>query len=507
MTGTSVKTMTTTTTLAAVPRRNSAPRVSLATRAHIDKHDAGLTSVAGAREVIAAIQVRRAVTKLILGHNALGDAGTTELFRFLCTPEGRKYKIAEISLNSNAIGDAGLAAITQYLEGNEHLRELFLQNNVLQGDRPLALALSSAINSSHLSLLSLTTNQSLSSSSFLTTFVSSLDSSTLRELQISALGLTAKSAPALTEFLASPRARALEKLNCNGNTLGLKAVRKLIVKLKKRNFTLLKLEVHANHLRNSDSDSDVSEGTDDDSEVDRKASWNVCELELKELLLRNELLQRKVQSEALALLSYARTLLLRPTRSTHTLSDTYPRTLERTQSNPINSVPHSKPTSVLSRTSTFPFHALPLELQHYILSFFAPTLSAAQRVRVLSFASSSATLRPALPSIKRARTHDACIPDPASLPFGMLGVGALGASTGGGGMGLNMGSMDMGMGSGIGMGIKSTGCSGGRCMGSGGSVLCHRVEARTHWLAETGCTRFETDGRGEREVLQLLRLL
>ena len=137
-------------------RRPSAPRVLLATRAHVDLHEAGLTSIAGtfahafesvflyilsvvkssnsllfelgAREVIAALRARKSVTKLILGHNELGDEGCKELFRFLCTSDGRRYHIAEISLNSNGIGDIGLEAISNYIQGNVHLRELFLQN-------------------------------------------------------------------------------------------------------------------------------------------------------------------------------------------------------------------------------------------------------------------------------------------------------------------------------------------------------------------------------------------
>ena len=66
--------------------------------------------------------------KLILGHNKLADDGTRELFRFLCTEEGRKYRINEISLNANDIGDRGLEGIIDYLTGNMWLTDLFLLN-------------------------------------------------------------------------------------------------------------------------------------------------------------------------------------------------------------------------------------------------------------------------------------------------------------------------------------------------------------------------------------------
>lgn len=82
----------------------------------------------GAQEVITTIQQRRSVTKLVLGHNDLRDDGCVTLFRYLCSTRGRKHCISEISLNSNAIGDLGLSAIADYLQGNEHLTDLFLQN-------------------------------------------------------------------------------------------------------------------------------------------------------------------------------------------------------------------------------------------------------------------------------------------------------------------------------------------------------------------------------------------
>lgn len=123
-------------------------KVSLASRSHIESMDAGLSSVTGtlrsldsptnqqfnwmgrtgAKEVIKQILERRSVTKLILGHNDLGDLGCEELFGFLSSDPGRNYKIAQISLNSNNIGNRGLLAISRYLRDNTVLKELFLQN-------------------------------------------------------------------------------------------------------------------------------------------------------------------------------------------------------------------------------------------------------------------------------------------------------------------------------------------------------------------------------------------
>lgn len=74
------------------------------------------------------IQSRRFVHRLIIGHNELGDEGCRRLFGFLCTEEGRKHDIQEISLNANDIGDEGLLAVSRYLKNNQRVRELFLQN-------------------------------------------------------------------------------------------------------------------------------------------------------------------------------------------------------------------------------------------------------------------------------------------------------------------------------------------------------------------------------------------
>ena len=78
--------------------------------------------------MIKQILERRSVTKLILGHNDLGDAGCEELFGFLSSDAGKTYKITQISLNSNGIGNRGLLAISRYLRDNVTLKELFLQN-------------------------------------------------------------------------------------------------------------------------------------------------------------------------------------------------------------------------------------------------------------------------------------------------------------------------------------------------------------------------------------------
>lgn len=74
------------------------------------------------------MEARRSVSKLILGHNSLGDAGCKELFKFLLSDAGLRFRVSEISLNANGIGDEGLEAIMEYLMGNRYLKTLSLHS-------------------------------------------------------------------------------------------------------------------------------------------------------------------------------------------------------------------------------------------------------------------------------------------------------------------------------------------------------------------------------------------
>lgn len=68
------------------------------------------------------------VLTLDLRKNSLGDDGCRELFRFLCTDDGRQCRIMRIYLNLNGIDNVGLEAIAEYLNGNLYLRTLTLKN-------------------------------------------------------------------------------------------------------------------------------------------------------------------------------------------------------------------------------------------------------------------------------------------------------------------------------------------------------------------------------------------
>ncbi|THV04704.1 hypothetical protein K435DRAFT_746465 [Dendrothele bispora CBS 962.96] len=376
--------------------RYSSTAKPLASRNQIDCMDSGLSGSAGAREIISMINSRPLVNKLILGHNELADDGCVVLFTFLRSAVGRQYRITEISLNSNGIGDRGLIAIAMYLTDNTCLKELFLQNNQFTCNPNSILSFTRALNTSRLRSLSLTTNTSLSDT-FVNIFLAELDSPTLGELHLSALGITRCSAPRIAAFISSPRCR-LHTFKCNGNSLGFRGVRSIIRAIKKRNFTLLRVELLSNQIAftpPNDPGSDNTEDEDDNDVEERRISpdaWKSGETLLKVVLARNAHRKRKVEKQALKLLVYSRSLDLKA------------------------ELPHSSPSSPSISTHNGFHTELPTELQLNVLRFLALTLSTAQRLRIFTYASSLSTLPALLPSLKRLDVTGAtCLPDPSTM--------------------------------------------------------------------------------------------
>ncbi|KAF7306321.1 UvrD-like helicase ATP-binding domain-containing protein [Mycena indigotica] len=396
----------------------AAARVPLSSRGYIDLMDAGLSGVSGAQHIISMISSRRSVTKLILGSNNLGDDGCIVLFKFLASAVGRKHQIAEISLNTNRLGNRGLLAIAEYLQDNQSLRQLLLPYNTFTYDAEVLTRFTSALNSSRLQLLSLTGNHDLSDP-FVCEFLPLLDSPELQELHLSATGLTPNASPSLIEYVSSPRCH-LHVLKCNGNSLGFRAIKAIVRAVERHNFTIVTLEMYSNQATtepvNSDNTEDDEEDQDDGagpSSVGLDA-WKANDASIRRVLLRNSHLKRVTEKDALCLLRYSRPLLL-------------PRQMP-------DAVPPTEPSP-----SGFAFRSLPTELQLYIMSFFAPSLSPAQRIRIYTYASSSATLPRitlSLPGFPIKGTS-MCVLDPAIMP-----------STG-----------------------SSSGCAGGRCAGAGGKTL------------------------------------
>ncbi|RPD63163.1 RNI-like protein [Lentinus tigrinus ALCF2SS1-6] len=474
--------------------KNSASSVSLASRSHIESMDAGLSSITGAQEVIQQILGRRSVTKLILGHNDLGDSGCEELFGFLSSDTGRNYRISQISLNSNNIGNRGLLAISRYLRDNTVLKELFLQNNAFVGDPDVAMVFALAINSSRLEILSLTTNPGLTDT-FVAHFFPLLDAPTFHEIHLSVAGLTHESAPHIVEYITSPRCQ-LHTLKANGNQLRIRAVRSIIRAARRANYSLLRLELFATGLNDPQDKSDVSSSDDEGEAKGSTRSWTDSETELKRILTRNSTLKHLVEKDALALLRYSRALLLRPKHRDSgfphhsVLSPCSESCVCAASTTPlISSIGQPIALSLSSSTQHSPWAMLPMELQLHILSFLAPILSRAQRIRIFTYASSPSTLPALLPCLS---TSGGCIPDPASPQFGLgtPAAGPLGIGLGGGVMLRKRATSGGAMG----------GCANGKCMGAGNSVMCRREADRAQWLTSVRCSAFELEEEEEEEA-------
>ena len=438
-------------------------------------------SYIGAHEIISMISTRRTVTKLILGHNNLGNEGTNVLFRFLESSLGRKYHIAETSLNSNGIRNEGLLAISRYLKGNEELRELFLQavsrnrilygqprshalaQNAFTGDPAVTKAFVEALNSSNLEILSLNTNHGLGDI-FIEHFLPHLHAPRLRELHISTIGLTPHSVPHIAAFIRSPERCRMTTLKCNGNSLGLRGVKSIIRAIEQANYSLLSVEFWANQLSgNSSSDErDTTHSSDEeeDGPMDETSveAWKVCQARLARICARNDYLRRETRGQALELLRYSRVLLL---RSLLRAKDEAP------------SAPQPKGAS--TSWHGFAFTTLPTELQLSILSLLAPSLSSSQRSRIFGYAADASTLPPlGLPSLRPREASSACLPDP-SRPGAIPGLGGIGSVWEVNGL------------------KKDAHCSGVRCIGVSNAASCNKDKERQRWLDAIGCCVYEPE--------------
>ncbi|KAI0783712.1 hypothetical protein C8Q75DRAFT_781601 [Abortiporus biennis] len=415
---------------------------SLAARKQVHLAESGLTSVEGARQAIQTISSRKLVTHLSLSHNWLGDDGCEELCRYLCSDEGRKYRISEISLRSNGIGDRGLAALTEYVRGNSSLRELFLQNNIFDGELDITTQFAEALNTSEIRELAFSANEG-DGDALISNLLASLDAPFLRDLHFSETGLTYRCVASIVEYITSPRCQ-LHTLRLNANRLGKRGIKALLDAVEKGNFSLTRLDLYSNTVDNSD-EAALEEDEGGMTSQDLQANSE----RLKKLTFRNDRLKRETEKQAFTLLRHARPVLL----------------------------PSARPQSRI----VLGFSQLPIEVQLHILSCLAPSLSSTQRIKIFHYASSPATLPRLLPTLPSA----GCIPDPSSFTFGP------GVSSPGSPFGFGPGSVAK-----FSPVTTSGGCSNGRCMGAGNSVVCRREAERMRWLGLVGCTAYEPEGLG-----------
>lgn len=232
------------------------------------------------------------------------------------------------------------------------------------------------------SLNSLTLSGARGGDIFVPVLLSALQGSRIRRLRVSMSNVTLATAPAIANFIASPRCR-LSSLSLNGNLIGAEGVNMILDALS-QNYSITTLDCYANLAME-----------------DAPESFVPIEHRRKKLLGRNCDLQRSVRRESLVLLRHSRTLLLRGTK-------------------PIE--------SIFAREAVPAFSGLPAEIQHYILTFLTSMLSDGQCIRVIKYAATSATLPPLLPTLKSR----GCLPDPSTLlppGAGACADGCMGANS------------------------------------------------------------------------------
>lgn len=280
---------------------------------------------------------------------------------------------------------------------------------------------------------------------FFTQFLPSLNAIHLRELHLSSVGLTSSSSKIIATYLSSSQCK-LHVLECNGNSLGLRGIKSITCAIHNSNYTLKSVGLHDNQLQSRETSSETS--SDEEGSGRQSVShtrndvhtWRSYVTLLKKDLLRNSHLEREVHKQAVILLHYASSLLL-VSRCRQELVDR-------------KTLPQPHQNNRMAACSFSQFKSLPLELQHHILSFFAPSLSSSQRVRVIGYAASAKT----------------CIPDPSDNGYALRE---------------SIWSIKMNR------NIMS--CSAHYCMGTSNALLCRREKERIEFLETVGCNSFELD--------------
>ena len=161
--------------------------------------------------------------------------------------------------------------------------------------------------------------------------------------------------PTLANYLRSSRCR-LYRLQCNANSLTLTGAYKIIGAMEE-NYSLRNVRLDL-HIRDQTGAMTVEE---------RLLEWQRCNRTLPAILRRNSKLMAQVKSQSLSLLRSSRALFLQSGTA---------RGLSSSQCNGNSSL----------------FFSLPVEIQQQIISYLAPSLSHEQRMRIVYFASDTATL-------------------------------------------------------------------------------------------------------------------
>ncbi|WVO21919.1 uncharacterized protein IAS62_003239 [Cryptococcus decagattii] len=279
--------------------------------------DHGFVGEEGAFRILP--QITHQIHRLNVSHNPLGSSGVLVLFKGLSALRSKHsgpelgmgiWGLHEVNLAATGVDDEALDGILSYAKKDGLLHQVYLQGNnvrLLESVESVALSL----NMSHVEMISLT-NNSLIDSNGLQRFLHSLNSPHLRELHLAACGLTPEAAPAIAEFIRSPRSKSLECLLLNGNQLGGTGVIQIVDAIEDDNRSLMMVGLLANHHSKARADdgsvrelpglvtANQEEGEQLEYQVHRR---------LPALLDRNRILTRRVRTAASRAISPARIIL------------------------------------------------------------------------------------------------------------------------------------------------------------------------------------------------------
>ncbi|KAL1408990.1 hypothetical protein Q8F55_005811 [Vanrija albida] len=213
-----------------------------------------------------AIKILNATTnraaQIDAGHNQLTAASCRVLFEGLTIrhqavpscptrrlPETKRPKplmkpqcMSTIDLCDNNIGDEGLLYALKYCAEDHGMMRLNCRGAWIKLEEAYVDQMVEYINASHLETLDLGYNH-LSPAGAIR-FFSQLEGR-LCDLELKGCVMPVSVAPAIAEYLASPRSRSLRRLGMKYNNLGLKGFKVVMEALERSNFTLEELELFA----------------------------------------------------------------------------------------------------------------------------------------------------------------------------------------------------------------------------------------------------------------------
>ncbi|WWC91520.1 uncharacterized protein L201_006466 [Kwoniella dendrophila CBS 6074] len=288
--------------------------------------DHGFVGEEGALRILP--QITRQIHRLDISHNLLGSAGTLTLFKGLSTLRLRHsspelglgiWGLKEINLGMNGLDDIALDCVLGYAKKDVYLKRVLVQGNEIKLDLKFVESIINSLNSSKINSLSLVNNTSIDQDG-LNRFLDLLNSTELKQLNLSACNLDHKITDSIMKYLSSSRSRNLENLELNGNHLGSESITKIIDSIEESNFTITSIGLLANHALSDqlvaiddDQPQQNDNGYNDPRLIDRTEENRSMEYQvhrrLPELLNRNKILTKRIKQATLKALVPCRIIL------------------------------------------------------------------------------------------------------------------------------------------------------------------------------------------------------